>query len=295
MIKGSKPMFQKAASNRYWLIGLVMVWVLSGCATVGDAVMPATPQISVVGTQLTSINLQEIQVTLTLLVKNPNGFELNNMGVSLAVDVNNQPLFSVENRQLLQSIPAKGQSEVSVPLVFPLASLMQLVPSVLNENHLAFFVSGHLYVPLPLVGQVKVPVKAQGELPIPQAPTLAIKHIAIDSLTLSNLSLSLLLDVNNPNGFGLQSLVGQYEMYVNQVSAGSVKVTTGPIAANDSGAVTLSLSMSPLAVGLSVIQSEQWQMAVKGQSEWLPDLPGAMPFIDRMDMALDWPPTASQP
>ena len=295
MIKGSKYRFQKAASNRHWCIGLIMVWVLSGCATVGDSVMPAAPQISVVGTQLTGINLQELQVTLTLLVKNPNAFELNNMGVSLAVDTNNQPLFTVDKPQLLQSIPAKGQSEVSLPLVFPLASLMQLVPSLLNENQLAYVVSGHLYVPLPLLGQVKVPIKAQGELPIPQVPTLAIRHIAIESLTLSNLSLSVQLDVKNPNAFGLQSLHGQYEMFVNQASAGKIKVTTGRIAAGDSGAVTLSLSVSPLSVGLSVIQSEQWQMAVKGQSEWLPDLPGAMPLIDRMDMALDWPPSASHP
>lgn len=280
---------------RHGFIGFIMVWALSGCASIGDSITPVAPQISVVGTQLTGINLQEIQVTLTLLVKNPNGFALNNMGVSLAVDANQQPLFTLENRQLLQSIPAKGQSEVSVPLVFPMASLIQLVPGLLHENQLEYGVSGHVYVPMPLLGQLKIPVKTQGVLPIPQVPKLAIKHIAIESLSFNNLSLSVQLDVENPNAFGLQSMTGQYDMFVNQASAGSVKVTTGRIAAGDSGRVMLSLSVSPVLIGLSVIQSEQWQMSVKGQSVWLPDLPGAMPLIDRLDMVLDWPPSAIVP
>jgi LEA14-like dessication related protein len=284
--------------NRTWkhgVLALMLAWLVTGCASVGKGLIPVAPTLEVTGSQLTGISGQAVEVTLTILVKNPNGFELNNMGIALAVEANQTPLFSLDDRHLLQAIPANGQTHIAVPLTFPLSSIMQLVPNLLQNNQLEYSVSGHLFVPVPVLGQVKVPIKTQGALPIPKVPKFKIETIAIESLSLSHLALSVELVVENPNTFGLQSLSGEYEMVVNQASAGKVSVTTGRIPAGQSGRVGLTLSVSPLLIGMSVIQAQQWEMAVKGQSEWLPDLPGATPFIDTMNMVLEWPPRGITP
>ena len=59
----------------------------------------------------------------------------------------------------------------------------------------------------------------------------------------------------NPNSFDIKSLSGDYAVSFNQAVAGRIEVNTGTLLAEQTGQVRLTLDLSPLAIGLGTMQS----------------------------------------
>jgi LEA14-like dessication related protein len=103
-------------------------------------------------------------------------------------------------------------------------------------------------------GPMRLPLRKSGELPIPNLPTVEVSSFHWDTLSLSEVTGNLALDVGNTNEFPFSLRTLDYELSL----AGS-KVADGlnseglELAAGGGGTLTIPLSFSPASAGFALV------------------------------------------
>jgi LEA14-like dessication related protein len=98
----------------------------------------------------------------TLLVENPNSQDLRVLGYDYELQLEGRMVIQGESREAV-TLPARGQTLVTVPILLKLKALPVLLPAVLRQEPINYQISGGVRL-ASLLGGFRVPFQAAGRM-----------------------------------------------------------------------------------------------------------------------------------
>ena len=148
------------------ILALIPMLAAAGCAGLPGVV--ERPRVAVESSRVTGVDLQGADLLVRFRVDNPNSFGLDLSGLDYAVDVAGRTLFEGDRRQRLTLEPS-GSGLVELPLTIRFADVYEVARDVIRArggDDIGYTVRAGLRFQLPVLGEIRVPAEARGELPL---------------------------------------------------------------------------------------------------------------------------------
>lgn len=241
--------------------------LLSGCATQLGALKP---EASVRNTNIQSLSFDSVTLGVLVDVVNPNRFNIPTGKLDLNLLVDGKQIAQASSEQNV-SLKAKESTQMMVPVKVPYSSLFNLVKSARDGNEFLFDVAGSLAVPMPLIGDISIPLNYSGKAPIPQLPKISISNLSLTDVSFTRLKADLVLKVENNNKFPLNLDALKMDLKAD----GKSLVTAAPAAnstlkAEQSNSIHIPLDISTKDAGFALFSALtsskeiEWQVDGKG-------------------------------
>lgn len=250
--------------NGLLVFGLAL---LSGCATQLGALKP---EASVRNTNIQSLSFDSVTLGVLVDVVNPNRFNIPTGKLDLNLLVDGKQIAQASSEQNV-SLKAKESTQMMVPVKVPYSSLFNLVKSARDGNEFLFDVAGSLAVPMPLIGDISIPLNYSGKAPIPQLPKISISNLSLTDVSFTRLKADLVLKIENNNKFPLNLDALKMDLKAD----GKSLVTAAPAAnstlkAEQSNSIHIPLDISTKDAGFALFSALtsskeiEWQVDGKG-------------------------------
>jgi LEA14-like dessication related protein len=236
-------------------LALALLLVTMGCATVNEILSRTgidTPTARVRGVRLTGLSLRSVDLAFDIEVTNPLGVAVPLDRVEYSLAGSGQPILSGA-ANLDGNVPARGTQVVDLPVRVDYLALVRTGSGFRPGQVVDYAADLTLQVDIPTASPLRIPLHTEGELPIPNAPTVEVSSIGWQELTLSRARGSATLDVTNTNDF----LIG-LNSFDYALSIGGAQVATGttPSAqtfeAGASGGLTIPIDVRPIDLGTAL-------------------------------------------
>ena len=236
---------------------LALMLATSSCDTVKEIARtmdPSKPTVSLASMDLVGLSLDGAELQFDLDVGNPYGVPLPVAGLDYALSSGGTSFLSGDtNWQGM--IPAKGHQIIPLKAQVGFIETLRLLQSVRPGAIVPYVANLGVSVDAPGVGPLRLPVETSGQLPIPTVPTVNIKQVKWESLSLSDASAILGLEVGNGNSFSLDVDRLSYSLSL----AGQPIATTSlqkalSVPSGGSGLLEIPISFRPMDLGTAALQ-----------------------------------------
>lgn len=229
---------------------------LSGCADalkILDDMTQKTPTAKVDGVGLSGLSLQAVVLDFDIAILNPYSFDLPMLGFDFGLSTGGQPFLNGD-LESAWSIPANGSRLVKLPVSVDLLGLVQTVTSLRPGNVVPYDAEIGLKLDVPGAGPLRVPVRTQGKLPIPNVPKVSVASLNWSEISLNRVGGDLKVNLANTNDFPLTLKGLDYGLSLGGRDVASGLNSTGvELGAGGDGALSIPLGFSPLEVGSAIM------------------------------------------
>ncbi|MEP2617798.1 MAG: LEA type 2 family protein [Marinomonas sp.] len=243
--------FQKGLGlSRLFVITLVVF--LSGCSALQKTFEVKKPEASVTSVSIDSLSAESITLLVNLNVANPNAFTLNTGGFDLDLMVNDSQIATIAQPDASLSLPAKGSNSMTLPVTLPFEELLSSVDGLSDKSEVNYGIDGDVAINLPVLGDIDIPVRYTGTLPVPKKPEVSFKNFNLDSVSLNGAKMSVDLEVTNPNVFDLKLNDLNYELAMQDKSIGQGTIETIDLPQGETRELNIPLSLSLSDMGMTL-------------------------------------------
>lgn len=246
---------------------LITLAILSGCATQLGALKP---EARVTDSKIQSLSFDTITLGVLVDVINPNSFNIPTGKLDLNLLVDGKQIAQASSTETT-SLKAKESTQMIVPVKIPYSSLFNLVKTARNGNEFNFDVAGNLAVPMPLIGDINVPLNYSGKAPIPQLPKISISKLSLTEVSLTRLKADLVLQIENNNKFPLNLDTLKMDLKADGKSlAKAAAAPNSTLKAEQNQSIHIPLDISTKDAGFALFNSLatskkiEWQVEGKG-------------------------------
>jgi len=257
--------------NRFALLLLIVATALAGgCQAVqswGQSLQRPTARVT--GARLDNITLESAAVNFDVEVTNPYpvALPLVNLKYALAATGGTQPFVSGA-ADVQGSVPANASKTLTIPAKVVFSQLFQVLEEVKPGSVVPYDASLTMSVNAPQVGPLDLPLRHQGQLPVPTVPAVSLAGVQWQGLTAEKADALVRVNVTNRNQFPFDLAKLSMNLAVN----GSKLVTIEqPQSAHfePAGQQTLEIpiNFSPKSLGLgalSMLRGQGTQYALSG-------------------------------
>jgi LEA14-like dessication related protein len=251
----------------------------AGCALLRSLVSGTfqKPVMSVKRVDVTSVSFTGVGLALVMNAQNPNAFALDLGRVDYQLDLEGRRFATGQANNPVR-VPARGTGEVTLPVEFRFAELVQGIQSILTKDQVPYKVSATLGFNSP-VGQIPIPISHDGQLPIPKLPDVKLAGASLGKVGLDGTTVRVELAVTNKNAFTLPlgNLNYRIKMEGTEVAASATPAPT--LNANETATMAIPIKINVLGIGGAVaraISSRQVTLGLDGGLD-IPGLGSAMP------------------
>ncbi len=232
------------------ILSLAMT-ALTGCETLSKVLDGmAKPTAHLQSVSIADLSLSDATVDMAVQVNNPYSVAIPN--VNLDYTLATQQVDFVSGKITSdKAIPAGSSSTIHVPVKVTYASLLQLASSIKPGQVVPYQVNATFSTKVPGIGNVSLPLKKQGELPIPMVPKVSIANVNWDKVSLSETTATIDLNITNLNDFGLTMKQLDYAFAVGGKNVVSSKITK-PVSFTKGQAQRLQIPVSFNAMSLGL-------------------------------------------
>ena len=227
--------------------------IASGCGTLNDKLKPAPdPSARIVGAELQNLNFDHVNLVFDVEITNPRSVDLSLLGLSYVI--------SSGERQLVQgefdasaTIPAKGSNVIQVPARLEYAAVLRTLTGVRPGSVLPYHAEINVVVDAPLVGALHLPVRHDGEIPIPAVPGIRLVSFDIGTMTWEEIDATAKLEVTNTNEFQIDLDKFNFDLTLGKERLASIGLRrTSRLAPGQSTIVEIPVSVSLRAFGAGI-------------------------------------------
>lgn len=230
---------------------LWMVLVFSGCAALEQSGLWKKPGMKFDAVRIAALDFEGITLDLGLKVSNPNAYGIAYGAMEYALKLQNTDFLSGTLEQSGR-IEAGQTQKVTLPLTFRFADMVDLVKNSTADTF-AYGLDAAMLFNIPLVGEVKLPVRTEGSLPIPKVPEIGLNAMDVDNVSLAGADILLKFEVKNPNVFDLVLGGFDYALGLNGQSVVSGKsAARQTLGAGKTGVVEIPVRLSFLEGGMAL-------------------------------------------
>lgn len=227
---------------------------LGGCALLRSLGSGERP-----GARLSAIRLDRLELTGASLVfdveiRNPYEVDLPLLDLEYALS-SEQRRFLAGRAEVTGAVPARGSRVIALPARVVFADLLAVLSGVRPGAVIPYLAFVEVSVDAPVIGRLELPVRREGTLPIPTAPSVRVSAIQWEKLTLDEAAASLDLDISNTNDFPLNLVRLSYALSLGGTSVAQGRIEQPlTLERGSEGPVTLRLDFAPRRLGAAVFQ-----------------------------------------
>jgi len=225
---------------------------LAGCETMSNLLKDMDkPSASISNVRFQDISLSDITLLFDVDVNNPYDVPLPLVNVSYGL-ASKGTNFLDGQADVQGTVPAKGKKTIQLPAKVTFASLLSAVQGVKMGSVVPYSAEMGLAVDAPAVGRLTLPIKKQGELPIPAVPDVSLESVEWKSLTLQNAEAVLKLKVVNNNEFPLDLSKLAYNLTLGDTPIAQTSLTqAAKFSKGGTGTLDIPISLKPSNLGLA--------------------------------------------
>jgi LEA14-like dessication related protein len=275
-----KPLF-------FLLAPAALSLLLSGCAEMQQLLNVQKPALAVERVRLTSLSLDAVGLAVDVAIQNPNALAVNLAGFDYDFKLNTLSFVKGNQNKPLE-IPAQGKTKIEIPITLGFKEIYDTYQSLKGRDSTDYSIAAGLSFNLPVLGPVRVPVSAGGQLPLVKMPKVSVKNLKLNRMGLTGADLELNLEVDNPNAFSFLMNALKYDFSVNGLSwvKGS---QTKAVSMNKKGKaqVAIPVSLNLLQMGETVIQLLRGSSDLNYQLDGNLDLKAELPLLGAVSLPLE--------
>ncbi len=144
------------------------VLLLAGCAALGKVVLYPSAKVKDVGVE--GISLTGLTLRFDVEVENPYSVGLPMVGLDYVLSTDGKKFLS-GTLGLDETIPAGEKRVVAMPVKVPFVEVYEVASGVEAGGTVPYKADMDLKVDAPVVGTVKIPLSASGEIKVPSVPS----------------------------------------------------------------------------------------------------------------------------
>ncbi len=251
------------------LSAAAVLLALAGCSSI-DAVMAGLPRpsASVQGVRLENMSLEDVELTFDVEVKNPYAFALPLTRINYGLASGSEHAFIDGSLDPEGSIPARKSRVIAVPLRLNYMRVLSALSSVQPGDVVPYTASLDMVFNPPTLDPITLPLRKQGELPVPAAPRVRDASMDWSTLGLSGAEGRMVLDLENLNSFGMEIRAFDFDLSLGGISiADSQLAQPASFAANGAGRIDIPVKISTASLGLAalnMLRSGETDYAISG-------------------------------
>lgn len=262
---------------------------LSACVpgNVKEAMENQKPRVKVSGQRLTHLDFDRADLSFDLQIKNPNPIGISLAGMDYDLKLAGNSFVSGNKAQKLR-IPANRKSKVELPLSLSFTEIFEGLKKLSDKKTIPYELTTGLKIDVPLLGALRYPVTTRGTIPVPRLPSISVKGISMEKMSLSGARMLLKMEVDNPNVFGLGLNALNYDLTVNgQRWASGNKVNVGKIQKNGKSEISLPVTLNFMELGSGIYSLLNSNQALDYQFSGKLKANGDHPLIGNFSLPFD--------
>jgi len=248
---------------------VVALLALAGCSSI-DAIVAGMPRpsASVQGVRLVNMSLEDVELTFDVEVKNPYAFALPLTRIDYGLASGSEHAFIDGRIEPEGSIPARKSRTIAVPVRLNFMRVLSALSSVQPGDVVPYTASLDMVFDPPTLDPITLPLRKQGELPVPAAPRVRDASMNWTTLSLSRAEGRMRLDLDNLNTFGIEIRAFDFDLSLGGISiADSRLAEPASFAAKGTGRIDIPINISTASLGLAalnMLRSDETDYALSG-------------------------------
>lgn len=226
---------------------------LASCDSVSQMLMQNRPDISVAGVQIDGLSVDAANLLFDLEVTNQYQLPLPYAGIDWALSSGGREFLSGVSSD--QGVIPVGESRI-IPLAarVPFTQMLQVLSEIRPGGLVPYTADIGLKVDAPGVGPLRLPVRSDGEIPVPAVPRMSFRDIQWESLSLFDVSGLLNVQIDNLNEFPIDLDTLSYALKLADVPVVSSSITQPlSFAAGGSNLLQIPLSFKASDLGTALL------------------------------------------
>jgi len=236
------------------LIACFFAATVAGCGSLEDVIESAPkPSARILGASVRDLSLRSLDLVFDIEIANPYGVSLPLMDLTYTIGSGHQQLLTGSLKPS-GSVPANSSSVMQLPARLDLGAVTKTLTSVKPGAVVPYYAEINVIVDAPLLGEMSLPLKRKGEIPIPAIPEITLASFDVAELSLDRVSATANLRIKNTNQFqidfsrlGLNLALGGKRVADVRLRNSS-KLTPGQVAI-----VEIPISIAPAAIGAGLV------------------------------------------
>jgi LEA14-like dessication related protein len=224
-----------------------------GCKSLDDALKTVPqPDARVIGADVRNLSLNGLDLVFDIEITNPYGVKLPIVELNYAVGSGELQLLQ-GGIKTLEDVPANGSTVIQVPASLDFAAAAQALSNVSPGSILPYHAEINIAVDAPFIGAINLPLKHEGEIPVPAVPDISLASFDIGVMTWEEVSATAKLRVTNTNQFKIELAKLQFNLELGKetvANAGTRRAYS--LASGQSAIVEIPISFSPRAFGVGI-------------------------------------------
>lgn len=201
------------------LLFLLVTFFLGGsCSSIKTWSNIQKPVVSLVDYRVSELTLSGAELTFDVQVDNPNPLAIDLTSYSYGFEVEDHSFLN-GNQTTNTQIDAHGSQIIQVPIHISYSQLFESIKTIASKDEVTYSFGAEIAVHVPILGEVSIPVKQTGTLPVVQMPQIIPKSFKVTNLTFSKADMELTINVKNPNTFGISLDQLNYNLVLNGLSS----------------------------------------------------------------------------
>jgi LEA14-like dessication related protein len=267
---------------------------VGGCETLGGALALAPkPDARIIGAEVRNLSLKSLDLVFDIEITNPYGVNLPLLDLNYAVGSGTQQLLQ-GGIKVSATVPANGSSVIQVPARLDFAAVIQTLTNVKPGSVLPYHAEINVSVDAPLIGAINLPLKHEGEIPIPTIPEISIVSFEFGEMTWEKVEATARLRVKNTNQFQLDLTRLEFNLALGEEPLASAGLrNTSRLAPGQAAIVEIPLAFSPRAFSIGMtgifdmLRGSEADYSISGRLDFGTQYgPLSIPFSQRSETAM---------
>ena len=227
---------------------------LAGCSQLRDMLEGTQrPAASITGVAIDGLDLDGLTLRFDIRIENPYDVALPLADIDYTLAGRNLKFLSGK-AEMQGTVPSRGTRTVALPAKVAFKQLMEILKDVRPGAVVPYTAEMGLSVNAPVVGPLRLPLKHDGQLPIPAPPDVSVTEIKWDAVTLDYARGRVRLAVVNRNSFPVS-----LTKFNCALSLGGTDVATCSVAEKTSFAaggaqdLDIPIGFAPKQAGLAIL------------------------------------------
>ncbi|TXR54836.1 LEA type 2 family protein [Reinekea thalattae] len=230
---------------------ILFLLLTAGCASFSVNDLYKEPTFNYQTTQLQQLSFSELYAKTQLTITNHNAYSLPIQSVTAQLMVAGEPIIALDS-----PIPTLAPSSTtSVELNWSLAysALSDAAQIYLSENELPLTLALTPTFEVPVLGARSVNWQREFLVPIAKAPKVRVTDWKVSNISLSALTLSFDLAIDNPNVFSFVTEDWQLALNTENKNIASFDLNDGSIAAESATQKQVELTLGLFDLGIAAL------------------------------------------
>lgn len=270
------------------LISLLAIFFLTSCNTLRDLADVQKPSVRYSSMSIQDLSFQNVTLLFDFEIENPNSFGVSADQYQYEFFINGQKFITGFQNEKVR-IENNSSTTIHVPVSLTFSEVYNTFSSLVRQDSLAYRLATEVQFDIAGVGKQRVPVSAEGNLPIPKLPSIKLNSFDVKEFSLMGAEMVAVFQVENPNSFGISITNTFYNLDVNEKEwLNTTLEKTIKLGGSESKLITIPIRLNSTQMGaalLDMIRGEtEFQYHLTGSAEVSADIQG---FTGRETISFD--------